>query len=271
MPQQPKYRVLTPEAAHARSTRSSQPLSSPSETPAQPSQPSASKPNTPRPRFSPLSYLRTRYASLPRPLRLSLHTLGVLAPILPIGLFFSQHIAQILWVNGPSMTPYLNADYETMHTNRDVVLVNMWPFGGAGWGLPWRENKRRIERGMVVLFRSPGNPNHVAIKRVIGLPGDRITTRKPCLKDSQIVPFNHVWVEGDAEDARKSLDSNTYGPVSVSLISGRVVAVLWPRFRWVEWKGWESGKVDGIEEGGYREEVRDRVGKEAVKVEKPSL
>lgn len=52
------------------------------------------------------------------------------------------------------MTPYLNEDYETMHTKKDIVLVNMWPFGGAGFSLPWREErKRRLERGMVVLFR----------------------------------------------------------------------------------------------------------------------
>lgn len=55
-----------------------------------------------------------------------------------------------MWVSGPSMTPYLNEDYEQMHTKRDMVLVNMWPWGGAGW--PW-ERTRRLERGMVVTFR----------------------------------------------------------------------------------------------------------------------
>lgn len=55
-----------------------------------------------------------------------------------------------MWVRGPSMTPFLNKDYETMHTKSDMVLVNMWPFGGAGW--PW-ERKRRLERGMIVTFR----------------------------------------------------------------------------------------------------------------------
>jgi hypothetical protein len=48
------------------------------------------------------------------------------------------------------MTPFLNEDYEAMHTKSDMVLVNMWPFGGAGW--PW-ERKRRLERGMLVTFR----------------------------------------------------------------------------------------------------------------------
>ena len=54
-----------------------------------------------------------------------------------------------MWVRGPSMTPYLNEDYEEMHTKSDMVLVNMWPWGGA-WPFG---GKRRLERGMVVTFR----------------------------------------------------------------------------------------------------------------------
>lgn len=120
---------------------------------------------------------------------------------------------------------------------------------------------------------SPANPSHIAIKRVVGLPGDRITTREPCMKSSQIVPFNHVWLEGDAKDPKRSLDSNTYGPVSLSLITGRVVAVLWPRWRWLQWSDWEKGVVEGDVDGrfgkDYRADVRQRVLKEAVKIERP--
>lgn len=112
------------------------------------------------------------------------------------------------------------------------------------------------------------------MKRVIGLPGDRIATREPYLKESQIVPWNHVWLEGDADDPKKSLDSNSYGPVSVSLITGRAIAVLRPRFRWLNWADWEKGVFDSadpdhkpVEE--YRKSVRDRVTKEAVKFERP--
>lgn len=70
------------------------------------------------------------------------------------------------------------------------------------------------------------------------------------------------------------MDSNTYGPVSISLISGRVVAVLSPRMRWLDWRQWESGNVDDVEEDSplgpnYRQEVRNRVVKEAVKLERP--
>lgn len=95
------------------------------------------------------------------------------------------------------------------------------------------------------------------------------------MKPTQIVPFNHVWVEGDAEDPRRSLDSNTYGPVSISLITGHVVAVLGPRMRWLNWMDWEEGKVDGsLDHGsgtGYRQNVRDRVLKEAVRLEQPTI
>ncbi|OJJ36520.1 hypothetical protein ASPWEDRAFT_97262, partial [Aspergillus wentii DTO 134E9] len=193
-----------------------------------------------------------------------------LAPIVPIGMFFSEHVLQVMWVRGPSMTPYINENYEQMRTASDMVLVNMWPWGGGGW--PW-ERKRRLERGMVVTFRSPANPSHTAIKRIVGLPGDRITTRDPCLKPTQIVPFNHVWLEGDAEDPNKSLDSNTYGPVSISLLSGRVMAVLWPRLRMLRWSDWENGVVEGDYERrlgeNYRGGVRERVVKGAVDFERP--
>lgn len=128
---------------------------------------------------------------------------------------------------------------------------------------------------VLMVYRSPANPTHTAIKRVIGLPGDRIITREPCMKPSQIVPFNHVWLEGDADDPRKSLDSNTYGPVSISLITGRVLAVAWPRWRWLQWSDWEKGVVEGDEQRklgiDYRKDVRDRVLKGAVQLERPML
>lgn len=68
------------------------------------------------------------------------------------------------------------------------------------------------------------------------------------------------------DDPRQSLDSNTYGPVSIGLITGRVVAVLWPRMRMLKW--WEWDKAQDQDKGKL---VRDRVFKEAVAVERPSL
>ncbi|KAJ5668561.1 uncharacterized protein N7477_007131 [Penicillium maclennaniae] len=226
-------------------------------------------PSLVRKRFLPtfISSIRERYAALPTPVRRTCRALRIFGTLVPIGLFFSEHVARLMWVRGPSMTPYLNEDYEQTQTKSDMILVSMWPYG-ATW--PWqRQIKRRLERGMVVTFRSPANSSHVAIKRVVGLPGDRITTREPCMKRTQIVPFNHVWLEGDAEDPKRTLDSNTYGPVSISLITGRVVGVISPRFRWLKWQDWEAGKLD--DEENYRQNVRDRVLKEAVRMEEPAF
>ncbi|KAL2818909.1 peptidase S24/S26A/S26B/S26C [Aspergillus granulosus] len=274
MPKLPKFRI-SPETTKVRTPIPSR----------QPPQPRAQPPNpSPQPnpqsqsRFNFFSNLRTRYATLPPPLRTTIHTtlrtLRIAAPFLAMGIFFREHILQARWVTGPSMTPYFNEDYANTHTERDVVLVEMWP---SGFSWPWSsgggKGKRRIERGMVVLFRSPSNPDNISIKRIIGLPGDRITTREPCLKESQIVPWNHVWLEGDAADPKHSMDSNTYGPVSICLLMGRVFAVVAPRFRWLDWENWEKGVVDGDSEGKhgdrYREEVRKRVVKEAVQLELP--
>lgn len=68
-----------------------------------------------------------------------------------MGIFFSEHIAQIMWVRGPSMTPYLNEGYEQTNTNSDMVLVNLFPFSA---GIRSMGKKRtRLERGMIVTFR----------------------------------------------------------------------------------------------------------------------
>lgn len=58
------------------------------------------------------------------------------------------------------MTPYLNEDYHATHSTSDMVLVNMWPFGGGGW--PWQRT-RRLERGMIVTFRFVPSPPSSAL------------------------------------------------------------------------------------------------------------
>jgi mitochondrial inner membrane protease subunit 2 len=96
-----------------------------------------------------LSRFRARYAALPTPVRRTARVLRTLAPIVPIGIFFSEHVLQVMWVRGPSMTPYLNENYAQMQTESDIVLVNVWP-----WGSTWPWNRaRRLERGMVVTFQ----------------------------------------------------------------------------------------------------------------------
>lgn len=108
------------------------------------------------------------------------------------------------------------------------------------------------------------NPSKTTVKRIIALPGDRVTPRHQSGGSAQIVPWNHVWVEGDASDAKKTMDSNTYGPVSMSLISGRVMCVLWPRMRMLRWDDWAR-------EGTGAAAKRLRVEEDAVKIEKPYI
>ena len=107
-------------------------------------------------------------------------------------------------------------------------------------------------------FMNPLRPEAFAVKRVIALEGDVVVLdgrRRPSVREGPEpaavrawdawggrvkVPAGHVWVEGD--NLRESLDSNWYGPISKSLVTGRATAVVWPprRFWTAPWVGFES-------------------------------
>ncbi|EEH50088.1 uncharacterized protein PADG_06167 [Paracoccidioides brasiliensis Pb18] len=165
-------------------------------------------------------------------------------------LLFSEHVVQVMWVNGTSMKPYLNEGYEETHLVKDMMLVKKW------------NPARDLRRGMVITFPSYLNPSQPAVKRIVALPGDRVVPRSHNEDGSQIVPWNHVWVEGDMDDPKKTMDSNTYGPVSMTLISGRVMCVLWPQLRMLRWEDWAR-------KGGEGAGKRPRVQENAVAIEKP--
>ena len=66
----------------------------------------------------------------------------------------------------------------------DYLFVTKWAYGYSRYSLPFSPNlfSGRIfgsspERGDVVVFKFPPNPSLDYIKRVIGLPGDRIQMR----------------------------------------------------------------------------------------------
>src|SRR5213075_330830 len=55
----------------------------------------------------------------------------------------------------------------------DYLLVNKFCYGGQGWGnqlVPYQ----KIARGDVIVFHYPVDPQQHFVKRVIGLPGDRL-------------------------------------------------------------------------------------------------
>lgn len=78
----------------------------------------------------------------------------------------------------------------------------------------------------------------MSIKRIVGLEGDVVRTRKPFPDPYIQVPWGHIWVEGDAE-AGHTLDSNTYGPVSIGLVTGRITHILYPLQRAGPVRWWE--------------------------------
>ena len=132
----------------------------------------------------------------------------------------------------------------------DYIMVNKFVYGSTASGieraiLPIKP----IERGDVVVFKYPNEPETDYIKRVIGLPGDKIeildevvyvndeALDEPYVRHDhehgmpirrwgpRIVPEESYFCMGDNRD--HSSDSRIWGPVHRSLIKGRAVLVWW--------------------------------------------
>lgn len=86
-----------------------------------------------------------------------------------------------------------------------------------------------MTRGEIVSLISPKDPKQRIIKRVIGCPGD--TIQSIGYKEKYIkVPPGHFWCEGD--HTANSLDSNTFGPVPLGLLTAKATYIVWPPARW---------------------------------------
>lgn len=136
-------------------------------------------------------------------------------------------------VKGSSMEP-------TFHNNEYILTDKIsYKFGSP-------------KRGEVIIFKSPTNPDVDYIKRVIGLPGEKLKVEKGhvyindellsevYLRDSTLlfpgsplqegvditVPSNHFFVMGD--NRPHSSDSREFGPISKQLIIGRAIIRYWP-------------------------------------------
>jgi signal peptidase I len=104
-----------------------------------------------------------------------------------------------------------------------------------------------IQRGDVVVFHYPRDPEKSYIKRVIGLPGDRIWIDRGSVwvngvplrenyvperyRDSRpmaemVVPDDSYFMMGDHRSI--SSDSREFGPVERDLVYGKAVFVYWP-------------------------------------------
>ena len=129
-------------------------------------------------------------------------------------------------VAGLSMEPYIRSG--------EYVLINTFAYR---IGVP--------HRGEIVAFRHEGDARSVFIKRVIGLPGDRVRIdrgqvyingarlEEPYVAHADgrsfaqvLVPPSSVYVLGD--NRAESEDSRFFGPVGDDRLIGRAVAGVWP-------------------------------------------
>lgn len=106
--------------------------------------------------------------------------------ILPglIVLFLHSFVFQAFYVSGSSMNPdFQDGDYLIID-KVGFTLSNV----KAAFGL---DTSLDLKRGDVLVFRYPNNPSTFFIKRLIGLPGDRVV-----VKDGKVVIYNNENPEG---------------------------------------------------------------------------
>lgn len=132
-------------------------------------------------------------------------------------------------VDGYSMEP-------TLH-NGEFVIVNKLAYK---LGTP--------DYGDVIVFHYPRDPKQEYIKRVIGLPGDRVKVTNgqvyvndqlitepyiaaaPKYQSEWVVPENSLFVLGD--NRNNSSDSHNWGPVPTDNLVGKAMLIYWPPEAW---------------------------------------
>lgn len=105
------------------------------------------------------------------------NTIGEIAAVLAVVALAKSAIAEPYYVPSGSMEPTLLVG--------DELLATKFPYGYSSASLPlsiaWPRTERILgalpARGDVVVFRHPANRAQVWVKRVIGLPGDRVQMR----------------------------------------------------------------------------------------------
>jgi len=140
----------------------------------------------------------------------------------------------------------------------DYLFVSKYAYGYSKHSVPFSPNlfsgrvlEQQPERGDVVVFKLPSDNRTDYIKRVIGLPGDRLMVRDGILHINGVpvtrqkingeyeVPPGHYFVMGDNRD--NSQDSRFIGPIPAENLVGRAEilffsvdgsAALWEVWRW---------------------------------------
>ena len=145
-----------------------------------------------------------------------------------VSAFIIIFLYQPVRVEGTSMLPNLE--------DQDRLFINKMAFRVG-----------KVERGDVVVFQYPRDHTKSYIKRLIGLPGDRVeidhgrvvvngvVLREPYVpsrftddrsQPAMTIPANEFFVMGDHRSI--SSDSRDFGPVARDLIYGKAAFVYWP-------------------------------------------
>lgn len=106
----------------------------------------------------------------------------------------------------------------------------------------------KVERGDIIVFHFPMDPEQELIKRVIGLPGDTIGVQNgkvsvngqvleepyiaatPAYSGDWTVPDDHLFVLGD--NRNDSSDSHSWGFLPFEKVVGKAVVIYWPPPLW---------------------------------------
>lgn len=153
--------------------------------------------------------------------------------ILGVGVLTIIFLAEPFYVSGDSMEP-------TIHSGERLLAEKISLKYGT------------LQRGAIIVTKTPGAKSTILIKRIIGLPGEKFklaqghveindvvlpepylptTTKtygKGVLLDNQevIVPADGFIILGD--NRNDSTDSRALGSIKKDLVLGRVIAVFYP-------------------------------------------
>jgi len=148
-----------------------------------------------------------------------------------LSFFIITFVMQSFVVEGSSMYPTLS--------DRDRLFVNKFIY-----------RFREPQRGEIIVFRYPADPSRNFIKRVIGIPGDRVAVSggvvyvngvpldEPYINEpmrgtypERVVPKNTVFVLGDNRNHSQDSREPSVGFVPYEYIVGEAFVRYWPLTR----------------------------------------
>lgn len=187
---------------------------------------------------------KARTKATKSPTRNAVEWVAVIVGAVLIAVVIRTFVFQTFWIPSPSMSTTL--------VKNDRVLVNKLAY-----------DFHHVNRGDVVVFERPANMPESEIKdlikRVVGLPGDRVSIQDGVVsidgrvldepytnglpteanvgcgpgdtagidtRDGLLVPEGRVLVMGD--NRTNSDDGRCFGPIDTDLIVGRAFLIMWP-------------------------------------------